>query len=339
MKKSRNSVGLLVLAIGFIVGACTHEDLLPYLGSGEDSPAGVVTNQSSAVEKALALFPGTVREVEIEVENGIRTWKVDIVGDEGSEVEIYITEANGDLFRIDGEVGPFSYEILPGDSFISFMEAKSIAEAILTNGFSEWRLRRDDSYQNEWVYTFTSGEIEVVIRAYDGELLDRNEDASDDDSSSDDNSNDDSSSDDDSNNNDGNSSLNRSTAMEKALSLFAGTVREIQREVEEGVATWKVEIIGNGGAEVEIYLRESNGAVFRIDGESGPFSYDIHPGSTLISFSKAKQTANAQTSESLEEWRLRKDDSFNNQWVYEFKYEDTEVIVRATDANVLEVKD
>ena len=333
-------MGFWVLASSMLLGSCTYEDIVPHLGSGDDSSNGVVTNKSSAIEKALALFQGTVREVEMEIEEGVRSWKVDIIGDEGSEVEIYIRESNGALFRIDGEAGPFFYEIVPGEGFISYSEAKAIAESIASGDFSEWRLRQDDSYNMQWVYSFKFGEIEIVLRASDGEVLDQNGSSSDgDDSSNDDSSSDDSNSDGSSNDDNSSSNMDRSEAREKALSLFSGTVREIQRELEEGVPTWKVDIRGNGGAEVEIYLRESDGSVFRIDGESGPFSYNIAPGHDLVGFAKAKQMADARVNESLEEWRLRKDDSYNNQWVYEMKYDKAEVIVRATDAKVLEVKE
>jgi len=132
---------------------------------------------------------------------------------------------------------------------------------------------------------------------------------------------------------------NREVAIQKALSLFPGTVREVERELEEGVSTWKIDIVDANGAEVEIYIRESDGSLFRIDGESGPFSYNLTPGNGLLSFTDARAKADAVSSGALEEWRLRKDDSYGNEWVYEFKYDDPEVIIRATDGKVLEVKD
>ena len=129
------------------------------------------------------------------------------------------------------------------------------------------------------------------------------------------------------------------TITNKALELVSGTATNSEPETEEGIAAWKVEIHTDAGAEVEVYYRQDNGDLLRIDGESGPFDYDINPGNSLIPFSQAKNIgANSATSETLEYWHLRKEDSFNNQWVYTLEYSNTKVYVDAVTGSILDTE-
>lgn len=138
----------------------------------------------------------------------------------------------------------------------------------------------------------------------------------------------------------GSSALSREDAEAKAMGLFAGSIRETEIQVEEnGILTWKVDIANTSGAEAEIYFRQDDGSLFRIDGEKGPFGYNIEPGNNLISFQRAREIADARGDGALEQWRLRQEDSFNNQWVYTLEYDKNEVSLNGTDGSILEVKD
>lgn len=128
------------------------------------------------------------------------------------------------------------------------------------------------------------------------------------------------------------------SAIDKALALIPGTVSETESETEEGVATWKVEISTASGAEVEVYCRQDNGALFRIDGETPPFDYDIDPGNSLLTFSQALAIAEAQVTESLDEWRLRMEDKYDDTWVYTFEFTNTGVFIDASDGSILDIE-
>lgn len=128
------------------------------------------------------------------------------------------------------------------------------------------------------------------------------------------------------------------SAVNKALALISGTVVDSEPETEEGIAAWKVEIRTDQGAEVEVYCRQDNGALLRIDGESGPFDYNIDPGNSMIDFDQAKTIGSGVTSEDLVEWRLRIEDKYNNIWVYRLEYAQSTVFISAVDGNVLEVE-
>ena len=170
MKDWKVYLYVLFILIGFL-GGCTHEgDVLPE-DNTPDSEVGITDENQTAVDLALVLFPGTVQEVELEVEEGQRTWKVDILGTGGAEVEVYMLAASDELYRIDGEKGPFSYDIDPGTSLMTFSEAKIRADTEAGESLESWNLRQDDSYRNNWVYQFNYSEKEVIIHAEDGSVL------------------------------------------------------------------------------------------------------------------------------------------------------------------------
>jgi len=128
------------------------------------------------------------------------------------------------------------------------------------------------------------------------------------------------------------------SAIDKALLLISGTVTETETEIEDGIAAWKVDITTAQGSEVEVYCRQDNGALLRIDGESAPFDYNITPGMGLIDFSQAKAIADGEVAESLVFWRLRTEDSFNDIWVYTMEYTQSKVSLNATDGSVLDIE-
>lgn len=128
------------------------------------------------------------------------------------------------------------------------------------------------------------------------------------------------------------------SAVNKALSFISGTIIESEPEMEEGVAAWKVEIRTPEGAEVEVYCRQDNGDLLRIDGDTGPFDYNIDPGNGLIDFSQAQMIAEAVAIGSLSEWRLRREDKYNNTWVYLLEYTSNKVYVSADDGSVLDIE-
>jgi len=125
------------------------------------------------------------------------------------------------------------------------------------------------------------------------------------------------------------------SVADKALLIVSGTVESSEVEDEDGIAAWKVDIRTANGAEVEVYCRQDNNELLRIDGESAPFDYNATPGNGLIDFNSAQSIGAGQTSETLVEWRLRQEDKFNNDWVYTLEYQQAEIYIDASDGSVL----
>lgn len=54
--------------------------------------------QASAI--ALKRVPGKVLATEIETNDGIRTWQIDILADKGGKVRLWLDAGNGDFIRM-----------------------------------------------------------------------------------------------------------------------------------------------------------------------------------------------------------------------------------------------
>ena len=77
--------------------------------------AGSVTAQSAAVatglteeqiiEIALLEVPGEVTEVELERKRGTQFYEVEILGEDGVEMEVHIAAEDGDILRVKADDG------------------------------------------------------------------------------------------------------------------------------------------------------------------------------------------------------------------------------------------
>jgi uncharacterized membrane protein YkoI len=130
----------------------------------------------SVIDKTMDLFDGTVIDKEIEDEDLIDIWEVKIQDANGSSVRFYWTVTNETLVKIEGDQGPFDYEIVPGMGLINYGAAKTFAiAAVKNNAITGWKLQREDSFINKWVYTFamekSGGTTKVYLDAQNGDVL------------------------------------------------------------------------------------------------------------------------------------------------------------------------
>ncbi|MEM6629523.1 MAG: PepSY domain-containing protein [Bacteroidota bacterium] len=152
--------------------ACSNEYLDGQLDEPEENGALEEISIDAATEKALSIFPGSVDEVDREEEQGLDALKVEIEGAQGEEVSIFLEARNGDLLRIDGEEGPFGYDLDPGKELLGFAAAKAIAEKQFSYPqLEEWSLYQDEEFDLAWVYTFEFESEEVVLDGETGEVL------------------------------------------------------------------------------------------------------------------------------------------------------------------------
>ncbi|MGB5736682.1 MAG: PepSY domain-containing protein [Thiohalocapsa sp.] len=57
--------------------------------------------EAQAIEAALAVYPGTVEEVEFEIEsNGAATYEIDVITENGKEYKIEVDAASGELIEM-----------------------------------------------------------------------------------------------------------------------------------------------------------------------------------------------------------------------------------------------
>lgn len=130
--------------------------------------------------------------------------------------------------------------------------------------------------------------------------------------------------------------------ISKSLELFDGIIIEKESGEEDGNKTWEIRIQNSEGSKVKFYWLIGNEALHRIDGQEGPFDYDLKPGNNLINFSVAKTVAMGSVKiESLVKWQLRKEEKFNDSWVYNFEFDkvkgSTTVYIDAENGNILKI--
>ena len=132
------------------------------------------------------------------------------------------------------------------------------------------------------------------------------------------------------------------SVVDKSLDYFDGEVIKKSAEVEDGIEVWEVKIKNDKGAVVKFYWRRSDDSLYEMEGESGPFDYEIVPGNNLINFQAAFTIAKgAVKNDNLTGWKLKKNSKFKDIWVYEFEFDingkDTKVYIDAANGNVLQI--
>lgn len=112
--------------------------------------------------------------------------------------------------------------------------------------------------------------------------------------------------------------------ISSSLSMFEGEIIEHSGTEIEGVDLWKVKIENNKGALVSFYWQKNYTKLFRIEGEKGPFDYDLKPPLSTIVLSTARFLAfESSSTAKLLSWKLLRQKP-DQDWVYEFILEGTQ---------------
>lgn len=149
--------------------------LLLFLSCGKNDDNSPLVPQS-AVNKALNVFPGEVIEKSRETEEGIESWEIKIKNPNASIVAFYYAVSNLDLVKMEGDQGPFDYDLNPGMGLIYYSEARTAAiAAVKNNTITRWELKKESKFINKWVYSFeisnSGNTLKVYIDAENGEVL------------------------------------------------------------------------------------------------------------------------------------------------------------------------
>jgi uncharacterized membrane protein YkoI len=126
--------------------------------------------------------------------------------------------------------------------------------------------------------------------------------------------------------------------IDNSFKIFPGEIIEQTSSVEGTIDLWKISIINPSGAIVSFYWQKGTNLLFKIDGEKGPFTYELNPQNGVISLSTARFLAyESYAEEDLVSWNLSQGDPDNKQWVYEFILEGQEksVLIDAYSGNRL----
>ena len=159
--KFQQFIVLLVLLLVLI--ACSDND-----DTTVDVPPEIISN-------SLGFFDGTVTDQGLESENGIEVWEIEIQNPEGAIVRFYWAVDNQTLVKLEGDRGPYTYEINPGGGLINFTTARTFAvSAVKNDSLLAWELKQNEEFANGWVYEFeiadSMDDTTVYIDAVNGNV-------------------------------------------------------------------------------------------------------------------------------------------------------------------------
>ena len=138
MNFMKNVLGVLIITAFFM--ACNDDD----------SPSIMDSQEASA--RALQIVDGQVTSTELDSSGVSNEWEVTVVTDGGGEVELEFDQVTGELVEIEGDEGPFDYEVTPGQGLISFSQAKDVAFNEAEGELISWELEQDGD--GNWIYEF-----------------------------------------------------------------------------------------------------------------------------------------------------------------------------------------
>jgi len=125
------------------------------------------------VHKLEEVFSGVAIEIKTGEERGLTVWEIEIKFEGGGKIEIVIVQKAGKILEIEGQAGPFDFNLDPGGSFISLNEAIDIAFSVMEGELERWELELEENNRWEWEMHIVNGEgrWEIEIDAFTGEIL------------------------------------------------------------------------------------------------------------------------------------------------------------------------
>lgn len=134
----------LILAAGMFISCEEEEEVSPQIT--EEQAVAKATSMTSA---------GTVTSKSTSTTTeGDVYYEIDITTSEAAVIEFEYFQATGELKEIEGDNGPFNYEVTPGMGLKTFSQAKAAALAAQSGDVISWSLEKNSSSGN-WEYKFT----------------------------------------------------------------------------------------------------------------------------------------------------------------------------------------
>ncbi len=143
--------------------------------NNDDEPEIVPITQQDAISKALEMTSGTIISSSTNTNaEGEKYFEVEVETTSGAIIEFEYFELNGELKGIEGDSGPFDYEVNPGMGLIKFSTAKNAALNAQPGEVLRWSLKEDSP--DVWLYTFeilnsNQEEFTVEVNALTGEIV------------------------------------------------------------------------------------------------------------------------------------------------------------------------
>ncbi len=301
----------------------------PYESTFSSSSPGARTKGGFAdiaeiASRLAEIFPDAdVLEIESDIERGLEVWAIKLVMPGGGILKIEFVQELGEIIKMKGKTGPYDYEINPGGSFITFSAAKQIALDAVGGEIVKWNLELEE--ENNWEYEFhivtDTQRFEVEINAFTGEVLSVKEKHEGDDEDNDgEEEGEDEGHDEDVN------TPAPAGVSEFVLNLFPGEIKHSEKEEEHDVLVWKLYVVNEAGSAVKFLTTEDPVELVKMEGEKGPFDYNIEPGNDILSLNQAKDIISREAEGETVEWELKKKSTDEGHlWIYKFEVRDGDI--------------
>jgi len=91
-----NFAGVAVVGALMVGGAAS-------MVSAQSAAAQTGLTEEQVIEIALSVIPGEVQEVELEREDGMQVYEIEILSANGSEMEVEVNALTGDVLEVEAE--------------------------------------------------------------------------------------------------------------------------------------------------------------------------------------------------------------------------------------------
>ena len=136
------------------------------------------------------------------------------------------------------------------------------------------------------------------------------------------------------------SEIDDSEAVTIVLKIVPGQIVKKEKEKYRGRWVWKVKVKTKGSASVEVKIDMKTGRVLKIEGEDGPYDYDIKTLEQYLKLQEALELALKDIDGTIIKWELKYDNELSWKFEIEIQSEDGvfKVEIKAKDGIVIEIK-
>lgn len=131
------------------------------------------------------------------------------------------------------------------------------------------------------------------------------------------------------------------TISQKTSQMVSGTITSVNHVSRDSRTIFEVRVTTIGGGVIKFEYLSASGELLEIKGLSGPFDYELNPGSQFIPYSAARKTALNAKPGTINEWSLEFDQS-NQVWEYRFRIQTADkewkVRINAVTGGVLRIQ-
>jgi uncharacterized membrane protein YkoI len=265
----------------------------------------------SASARVRAILPGaTIVAAKVDAERSLPTWKVAARLTSGARVEFEMLQSNGLIVTIEGEMGPFDYDLTPGSGILTFASARAAALGVQAGTIVQWELELEEN--DRWEYEFyirdAQGALwEVELDAKSGRVLERKSKRGSGRDSAGDRGDDD----------DDTLSIGAipDSIRQRVTAMVSGaTLREVKAERDNDVHLWELAFQTAQGRKIEIKVLVADGTLFEVEGDDPPGTANVAPGNGLIDLTTALGIATAARAGTVDEWELSRNSENQFEW-------------------------